>query len=418
MFRNYLNIALKVLARRKFLTFVNLFGILVTLTVLIIGSAVVETMLFPRGAQHQAAHTLTIDTVCFVGGGGASTWNDGVGHQFYTRYVVPLQTPDDRSFFSRNATAVSYQTGSKVESQMRRTDASYWRILDFTFLDGRPISQDDVAQGRMVAVINRATRDRLFSNSGAIGQSITANGQTFRVIGVVENESQLAKRAYADIWVPLTTAPSQGYLDEWIAGYNVLLWVDDPARRGAMQAEFRAALDNFEYTPAPEDFDEAYAIAESSMDDLSNDMMGEYCTSDSAVAGMSGLVALMVLGFMLLPAVNMINLNVSRILERAPEIGLRKAVGATRRDLIGQFIVENLVLTLLGGLLAFAVTPFLLSLFNGSLVRYGELALNFRVFAVGLVLVVVFGVLSGAYPAWKMARLAPAQALRGGSTHV
>jgi putative ABC transport system permease protein len=126
-----------------------------------------------------------------------------------------------------------------------------------------------------------------------------------------------------------------------------------------------------------------------------------------------GIAAAIALLFMSLPAINMANLNIGRILERAPEIGLRKAAGASRRVLAGQFIFENVVLSALGGLIALALAPILLGLLNDSLFAYGRLGLSGAVFAAAFGFVLVFGVLSGAYPAWRMAKLEPAVALRG-----
>jgi putative ABC transport system permease protein len=120
--------------------------------------------------------------------------------------------------------------------------------------------------------------------------------------------------------------------------------------------------------------------------------------------------------FMLLPAVNLINLNTSRILERASEIGVRKAFGASSWTLVGQFIVENLVLTLVGAAVGFLLAAWLLGVVNGSgLIQYAELRLNYRIFLWGVVLAVAFGLLSGVYPAWRMSRLHPVQALKGAS---
>jgi len=117
-----------------------------------------------------------------------------------------------------------------------------------------------------------------------------------------------------------------------------------------------------------------------------------------------------------LPTVNLVNLNVSRIMERASEIGVRKAFGASSRTLVGQFIVENLMLTLVGGIVGFAVSVLVLRAITASgMVPYANLTVNVRIFLYGLALAVFFGVFSGVYPAWRMSRLNPVAALKGAS---
>jgi putative ABC transport system permease protein len=118
--------------------------------------------------------------------------------------------------------------------------------------------------------------------------------------------------------------------------------------------------------------------------------------------------------FMALPAINLVNLNVSRIMERASEIGVRKAFGASSRTLVVQFVVENLALTVIGGLIGFVLAGFVLRSINQSgLIPYAELALNTRIFLWGLLLAIGFGLLSGVYPAWRMSRVHPVVALKG-----
>jgi putative ABC transport system permease protein len=108
------------------------------------------------------------------------------------------------------------------------------------------------------------------------------------------------------------------------------------------------------------------------------------------------------------------NLNTSRILERASEIGVRKAFGASSRVLVGQFVVENVVLTLVGAAVGFVIAGWLLSAINASgIIQYASLQLNYRIFAWGVGLAVAFGLLSGVYPAWRMSRLHPVEALKG-----
>jgi putative ABC transport system permease protein len=209
-----------------------------------------------------------------------------------------------------------------------------------------------------------------------------------------------------------------------------MLYVEDPSRRAAVREELRQAIEDFEIPENPGIYERVAARAWTPLQRLANGVYSGIVPStfgdlDEAVDRFSAdrvpeflaLAGAVMLLFMSLPAINMANLNIGRILERAPEIGLRKAAGASRRALTSQFVFENVVLSALGGLLALVITPVLLGLLNDTLVTYGRLSLNGPVFAAAFAFVLVFGVLSGAYPAWKMARLEPAAALRG-SQHV
>ena len=100
---------------------------------------------------------------------------------------------------------------------------------------------------------------------------------------------------------------------------------------------------------------------------------------------------------MLLPVVSLVNINSTRILERASEIGVRKAFGGSSLTLVGQFVVENVILTLLGGALGLVLTFLVLQALGASdIVQYAEFHLNHRIFLYGLVMTLVFGLISGA----------------------
>jgi putative ABC transport system permease protein len=129
------------------------------------------------------------------------------------------------------------------------------------------------------------------------------------------------------------------------------------------------------------------------------------------------LTGLAMLAFMALPAINLVNINLSRIYERSGEIGVRKAFGAANSDLVVQFVIENVVLCLIGGLIGLAVAfavLYLATLF--PLTHFVTFQLNWRIFLSALALATFFGILSGVWPAWKMARLHPVNALKGGAS--
>jgi len=420
MLKNYVKTAVAVLLRRKFVTFVNVFGAALTLTVLVVGFAFLEGLVSPEGAQHRHRNILTVYRLGLADSDTGRRLRGGPGYAFYEHYLKPLSTPDLRSYSTLPQVGTSYVDGRKITVQLRRTDGDYWKILDFDLRAGRTLTQDDVDAGRFVAVVNESTAAAYFPGESAVGKTIQVDTLSFEVIGVVADESEMSYLAYADVWVPLTATASSGLERQWIGQGMAMLYVEDPGRRDAVKAELRAALDGFEYPPDPSQFDTIETrpvtalelVAEATTADLLGGAAAAAGSNESLVPEFLAAVSLIALLFMALPAVNLVNLNVGRIMERASEIGVRKAAGATKSVLVGQFIFENVVLAAVGGVVALSVAPWVLDVLSGVF-RYSRLGLDVPVFVAGLAFVIVFGVLSGAYPAWKMARLEPAAALRG-----
>lgn len=103
-------------------------------------------------------------------------------------------------------------------------------------------------------------------------------------------------------------------------------------------------------------------------------------------------------------------------MERTSEIGVRKAFGATSATLTLQFLVENILITLVGGLLGLMGTWCVLTLINKSnYIPYAQLTLNITTFLAAMGIAGLFGLLSGVYPAWRMSKTHPATALKGGA---
>ena len=117
--------------------------------------------------------------------------------------------------------------------------------------------------------------------------------------------------------------------------------------------------------------------------------------------------------FVLLPTLNLINLNISRIMERSAEIGVRKSFGATSKDILYQFIFENIILTLIGGVIGFLFALLIINMINSSqILEHSTLMFNYKIFFVSLLICFAFGILSGVIPAYRMSKLAIVNALK------
>lgn len=417
MLKNYLKVAFKVLARRKFFTFISLFGISLTLLVLTVTSALLDHILAPHAPEVRGDRTLGVFTMGMSG--EQSTRTGFAGYAFLNRYVRPmtrLPYVEAVTCFTLPSTVTTYLDGRRVELSMKRTDGEFWRVLDFDFVEGGPYTAEDDRNARFVAVINEATRGKFFGGAPALGKTIEADGQRFRVVGVVRDVPALRLVPYADLWVPYGTSPSDIYKREMV-GDNFGLIVarsrsDFPQIKAEVQARLREAE---KHLPDPRQFQRLMGGADTPFEAVARFVLSPRL-EESRPQRLFAILLTLAFVFMLLPTVNLVNLNLSRILDRASEIGVRKAFGAPSWTLVGQFVVENLVLTLVGGAIGLVLAAAVLHAVNAAgLIAYGRLNLNLRVFLWGLGLAVFFGLLSGVYPAWRMSRLHPVTALRGRS---
>lgn len=408
--RSYFKLALKVLARRKFFTFISLFGISMTLVVLMVATAVLDNFFAPRAPESRFGRVLTITRV--TERGHQNTQSTEAGYALLEGWMRPLHDVERTSIFSTIESSAIYRGDSRIDTDIKHTDGDYWKILDFHFLDGRPYSANEDASGAHVAVITDDLSHKLFDNASAVGKTFVLEGDSYTVIGVVPRVSLTRLAAYADVWIPIGTYKSSDYRHEYMGGFLGLVLAHSSADFPRLKAEYKASLRSFPLDRKT--YTEIQTGLDTPFESLARDLTQN--RTDSGVWIVIGVLIAVALLFMTLPVLNLVTLNLSRIMERAPEIGVRKAFGASRPALVGQFVIENIVLTLIGGLAGFVLTVIALRIANQfSVVPGAVFEVNTRVFAYGMLIAVFFGALSGVYPAWRMSRLDPVLALRGGA---
>jgi putative ABC transport system permease protein len=411
MLNHYLSLAVKVLLRRKFFTFISLFGISFTLLVLMVVTAMFDHSFAPMAPETRMDRTLGVHSAVMYG--PHSSWHSDAGFKLLDTHARNLPGVERLSLYAGNTNVYSYIGGQKIASSLKRTDDEFWRILDFAFIEGGPYGTTDFAEARFVAVINAATRQRFFSGKAAVGQTIEADGQRFRVVGVVEDVSEVRQVPFADIWVPYTTAKTDAYKSELMNGFHAIALARDRGSMALLHDEFNSRLLRVEL---PKGYTNLVAPFETHLQLVARTLpTADRKNPESQVWRLALFLATLAALFALIPTVNLVNINISRIMERSSEIGVRKAFGAPARTLVWQFLVENVLLTVFGGLLGLIMSFFVIRAFNQSgIIRYSQFAINPRVFGYGVLIAIVFGLVSGVYPAWRMSRLNPVDALKGG----
>jgi putative ABC transport system permease protein len=265
---------------------------------------------------------------------------------------------------------------------------------------GRFIIESDIAERTNVAVLGKDLVKALFPAEDPIGKDIKIGGRSFRVVGVMgELGSIFGQSRDNSVFIPLTTF--QKYWRDIPFPQMVFVIVARPVDRSKVPAvieQMRDILRRNRGVPAdtPDNF---FISSQDALLDIYNQLTGAtylVLTAISAVALMIGGIGVM-------------NIMLVSVTERTKEIGIRKAVGARRTDILMQFLIEAVAVTSAGGILGLAfgeVAGFLINKYS-PLPAY----VPFWAILVGLIVSAGVGVIFGLYPAWKAARLNPIEAL-------
>jgi putative ABC transport system permease protein len=413
MLFSYLKIAWKVLQRRKFFTAISLFGISFTLMILLVVYSMYDYTVGPHRPELRIDRLLFVSRIQLLYRDGGTS-NSNLGYDFLTRHVRTLKTPEKVSLSLGNfSTVVAYVGNQTLKLDRKFTDGEFWQVLDFDFIAGRPYNTREVQDAAHVAVLNETSARRYFGTvAGAVGRTVELDAVRYQVVGVVGDVSISRINTYADVWLPITTTTDNLHDPDYLGRYQAIILARNSADVPRIQDEYQRTVEHLP-VPDPKRYKQVKSFARTLLATLTSRFNMEGGSEGGVGVFARAALALGFL-FLLLPALNLVNINVSRTLERASEIGVRKAFGATAGLLVGQFLVENIFLTLLGGVLGLGLAAGALALINSShFIPYAAYALNERVFGVALGIILFFGILSGAYPAYKMSKLHAVKALKG-----
>ncbi|UOQ72918.1 ABC transporter permease [Hymenobacter cellulosilyticus] len=202
MLLSYLKLAWKVLLRRKFFTFISLFGISFTLMVLLVVVALFD---YSVGARTPESRIERIAFITFLNHGFAdgNQINTPPSPYFLDKYVRPMKSPEKIAVYSLFRTSPSYIGNKKVELDLKFTDNVFWEVFDFHFLDGKPYNANDLRDANRVVVISETTARSYFGTTrGVVGRSLEVDQRRFQVLGVVSDVSILRFNSYAEVWAP------------------------------------------------------------------------------------------------------------------------------------------------------------------------------------------------------------------------
>jgi len=185
MLLNYLKITLAVLQRRKFFTFISLFGISLTLTILVVATAFIDHLIaagYPEINRDRSLYIWNIKQKDTKNQGQSS---GPISFSFINTYVRSLKTPAKIAAVSMPSTINIYLNNHKLNVRYRYTDGNFWDVTSFDFLEGKNYTEQNIANNDYVVVINDYVRDEYVGKGQpAVGKMIEIDNVNYRIIGV------------------------------------------------------------------------------------------------------------------------------------------------------------------------------------------------------------------------------------------
>lgn len=399
-----IRIALSSLRAHKLRSFLTLLGVIFGVMTVVAVAAVIEG--FFRYVDRTVTADLGANTVLLDKYGIITSFEDWINANRRNKDI----TLSDLEYLQERMTLAQYIGAQSFSSaEVRASDQKLTGInikgntpqmvnIDSTQPDlGRYINEADNERRRYVAMIGSEVADKLYGKREVVGQEIKIDGMPFEVIGVAKEQGSFFGQSRDDfVVIPLSTHQkmfgSRQSLSISIKGYEntSLADVQDQVRM-LMRARHRLNYND-------------------------NDTFG-FVTSDAInnfIQALFGIIAAVALGVtsisLVVGGIVIMNIMLVTVTERTREIGIRKSLGARRKDILTQFLVESTTLSMVGGMIGLAIAYGISKL----LVKFTPIPAELPIWAAFLAIGVSSGVgiVFGIYPAWKAAKLDPIVALR------
>lgn len=293
-----------------------------------------------------------------------------------------------------NGQATAKYDLNSMDTTVEGVDANYTDVRNHRADYGRFITSLDIEARNKVALIGVEVADEIFKGVSPIGKTIQLNGSNFEVVGILEEKGSSVGGSSDDkILIPISTA-QRFFQSEGVKSIYIQAESSDTVNIA------EANIENFLLKKFDENEDSYTIFNQSEMLSTVNNVTNTMTLMLGGIAGISLLVG----------GIGIMNIMLVSVTERTKEIGIRKAIGAKRKDILSQFLLESSVISGLGGILGIIVgllVNYLLTKFTGLTTQSSVLVL-----LIAFSFSIVVGVFFGMYPANKASKLRPVDALR------
>lgn len=391
-----LKMAMKSISGNKTRAFFTMLGIIIGVVALVVLVSLVNG----------ATSTVT-DTISDLGNNLLTvTISDDKGAPVKLTDLEEWAAEDGIGLIAPNATtSATIKSDSESDSvTVYGTTYAYYEVEGLNLLLGRFIKSTDVDNNNYVCVINETTATDLIGYLDCVGEEISINGMKFTVVGVLEDNDSSLTSVFGSgsmvAYIPYTTLLR---LSSSVSTNITEFYVSADADQDTTAAE--AVMTELLMERFEEDEDAFSVSTQNVLEDTVSNITSIFTVLLGGIAGISLLVG----------GIGIMNIMLVTVTERTREIGIRKAIGATRGEILRQFLMEAVVLCMMGCAIGIFISWVILQLAS---VVVTSLSLNFKMNGMVVLIAVAFcfliGVVFGLYPANKAAKMKPIDALHHG----
>ncbi|MDR1331304.1 MAG: ABC transporter permease [Tannerella sp.] len=301
---------------------------------------------------------------------------------------------------------------------VKHVDTNFWTVFPFRFIDGKPFTEADMQSGIRTAVIAESLARRLFGTADATGRTVSLNFRQYRVSGVVRDASPVTAQTYAQLWLPYTLMDYRNGAGPGNLMGSMIVYILAPSA-GSVEQVRQEAIANINRLNQSLDGVEFSILGQP--DRQWQSIFRFWSNNEPEFGIILCQYALIFLLLLFVPAVSLSGMTDSRMERRMTEIGIRRAFGARVGGLMTQIIAENLLFTLIGGVVGLLSSYVIILLGRSWIMEIGQsfvprtvegtevilspqMLLNLPVFAIALAICFVLNLLSSLIPAWRNAR--------------
>ena len=400
MIKNYFLTTIRTLLQNPLYTALSVFGIALTFVFV---SFIFLMASNSRGGYIPPKYTKRTWHAEWIDIGNGQT--RGISKEQYETWVPKMKTPEMIVVTNGEMNETIVLPDQTFMVTVRGVSDNYYDMYRFKFIRGRAINKQEIADNVPVTVIDKSTANIYFGqNEDPIGKNFELNGIQYKVVGVVEDISLFiyGNHIRSNMWIPLGTLKT---LTNGIIHYMISFTARDEASIADMQAEFTRVLDETNMAEGSQ-----YSVPVWAKESIEQ---------HSSLSKTSTIVMLLFV-MMLIPAINILSLNISRSHDRSEEIAIRKAFGAPKHTIFGQLFIENTVITLVGAVIGMCLVPLLMNAIDKMMLSISviplSLSLHFNwttILWVAVPCVLIFSFLSGSIPAYITAKREIVNVLKG-----